>query len=108
MYNKSKHSPTPWKYEAGHSYGYIEGPEQNDESAGFGKADAAFIVRAANSHDILVKSISEASKLQDAVRAIVNNKDWSKRHRNKLLVALVEANVEFSEIRAAALASIGG
>lgn len=69
----AKHTPTPWKS------GYMEMIlDQNDKRVAsvFNLADAAFIVRAVNSHEAMLEALKETSKLFAELRRTMDDGHW--------------------------------
>jgi hypothetical protein len=79
------HTPTPWRVISGDDYyiaadaypkefiGHFKGDDTGDYVAyvgnrpkDFGEANAAFIVKAVNNHDALVKALEDLLEIEDA------------------------------------------
>lgn len=62
MEQKIKHTPLPWFYEQVHKEGYFkitrdDGEDTHKVASGLSQSDAAFIVRACNSHYDLIAAL---------------------------------------------------
>lgn len=120
---EAAHTPTPWtKCEPNHEEGHIKIIEDRDDEepsiiaevdiAGdgidlpTGEANAAFIVRACNSHAAHEALAVKADELERCANLLACAKDRSER--NRLTVKLATAQYEYKQARAALAAAKEG
>ena len=80
----AKHTPGPWQGYMENKTAYIESKADQKIIASCGittspesKANAAFIVRACNSHDALVEALEALEARALEMRKLINPKTWS-------------------------------
>ena len=75
----AKHTPTPWFYSNGEVYDIKDNQIclVSYYQDGRVKANAAFIVRACNSHDALVEALEALEARALEMRKLINPKTWS-------------------------------
>ena len=76
----SQHTPTPWNVVTHNGVSLIDGDADRIGVNVEAPANAAFIVRACNSHDALVKALEALHIEMDAFRQNAEVSDNTKRH----------------------------